>query len=273
MSRVFGREALEPVATFWRVYCRDGVTLGFTSHDRDLWFGGVLHRAAPGMVPSAIRRSADLAPDSAEVQGALSHDSIAAADLAAGRFDGATVEIGVVDWETLETAVLYRGEIGDVAEEAGAFGAELRSAKAGLEVDLVPRTSPTCRARFAGPGCTLSAARFTHEATTVTVDLAANRVTFAGGPPAAQMRDGSVRWIDGPQAGLTMEVVTADELGLVLDVSLDPMLAPGWRALLREGCDHTLQTCAQRFGNAVNFRGEPFLPGNDLVARYPVRRA
>ena len=58
MSRVFGREALEPVATFWRVHRRDGVTLGFTSHDRDLWFGGVLHRAAPGMVPSAIRRSA-----------------------------------------------------------------------------------------------------------------------------------------------------------------------------------------------------------------------
>ncbi|MEO0871962.1 MAG: phage BR0599 family protein, partial [Pseudomonadota bacterium] len=23
-----------------------------------------------------------------------------------------------------------------------------------------------------------------------------------------------------------------------------------------------------RFGNAHNFRGEPFLPGNDLLARY-----
>ena len=271
MSRVFGREALEPVATFWRVQRKDGVTLGFTSHDRDLRFDGVLHRAAPGMVPSAILRSADLAPDSAEVQGALSHDCLVAADLAAGRFDGAAVEIGVADWETLERAVLYRGEIGDVAEEAGAFGAELRSAKAGLEADLVPRTSPTCRACFAGPGCTLSAARFTHEAVLEAVDFGANRVTFAGGPPAADMRDGSVRWVDGPQAGLTMQVMSADEAGLVLDVALDSALAAGTRALLREGCDHTLQTCAQRFGNAVNFRGEPFLPGNDLVARYPTR--
>ena len=42
----------------------------------------------------------------------------------------------------------------------------------------------------------------------------------------------------------------------------------GVRVQLREGCDHTIATCSARFGNAVNFRGEPFLPGNDLLARY-----
>ena len=269
MSRVFQREALEGLATFWRIRRRDGVTLGFTSHDRDLWFDGMLHRAAPGMLPSAIRLSAGLVPDSAEVQGALTHDCISGDELATGRFEGAGVEVGVIDWETLERAVLYRGEIGDVTQEAGRFSAELLSAKAGLEADLVPRTSPTCRARFGGPGCTLSMARFTHEAVVVAVDLADNRVSFAGGPPAADVRDGSVRWIDGPHAGLTMEVIEADEAGLVLDTPLDPALETGTRAVLREGCDRTLATCATRFANAANFQGEPFVPGNDLLARYP----
>ncbi|MBO9499857.1 MAG: DUF2163 domain-containing protein [Novosphingobium sp.] len=269
MSRVFRREALEASATFSRVRRRDGVMLGLTSHDRDLWFDGVLHRAAPGVLPSAIRRSADLTPDSAEMQGALTHDSISADDLAAGRFDGAGVEIGVVDWETLDRAVLYRGEIGDVTQQAASFAAELRSAKTALEADLVPCTSPTCRAQFGGPGCTLSVARFTHEAVLAAVDLVANRVSFAGGPPAADLRQGSLRWIDGPHAGIRMEVSSADEAGLVLDVALDPALVPGTRALLREGCDHTLQTCSDRFVNAANFQGEPFVPGNDLIARYP----
>lgn len=268
MTRVFGREPLEGMATFWRVRRRDGAMVALTSHDRDLWFDGVLHRAAPGMLPSAVRRSADLAPDSAEVQGALTHDSISAADLAAGRYDGAGVEIGAVDWETLERAVLYRGEIGEVSAEAGRYAAELRAAKAVLEADLVQRTSPTCRARFGGPGCTLSAARFTHEAVLAVVDLEANRALFTGSPPAEAMRDGSLRWIDGPHAGLTMVVTAADAAGLVLESELDPALEPGTRALLREGCDHTLATCHARFANAVNFRGEPFLPGNDLIARY-----
>lgn len=273
MSRVFHREALEGLATFWRVDRRDGVTLGFTGHDRDLWFDGVLHRAAPGMIPSAIRRNAGFSPDSAEVEGVLAHDCIAAVDLAAGRFDGAAVAIGVVDWETRDRAVLYRGEIGAVFEEAGRFSAELRSAKALLEADTVPRTSPTCRARFCGPGCTLSAERFTHEAVLVSVDLDTNRASFTGGPPFAPMRDGSLRWLDGPHAGLTMEVVAADAEGLVLDRALDPALEPGLRAVLREGCDHTLQTCHTRFGNAANFQGEPFVPGNDMLARYRARPA
>ena len=44
---------------------------------------------------------------------------------------------------------------------------------------------------------------------------------------------------------------------------------PGTRVLLREGCDRTLATCAGRYGNAINFQGEPHLPGNDLITRYP----
>jgi len=269
MSHVFFSQELEAGATFWRIRRRDGIALGLTSHDRDLWFDGVLHRAAPGMLPSAIRRTADFGPDSAEVQGALTHDSIPATDLSAGRFDGAAVEIGVVDWETLDRAVLYRGEIGGVAEEAGQFSAELRSAKADLEADTVPRASPTCRAQFCGPGCTLSSAKFTHEAVVSSIDFAANRVAFAGGPAAAAMREGSLRLLDGPQAGMAIEVASADASALVLDRELDPGLEPGTRALLREGCDHTVQTCSVRFGNAINFQGEPFLPGNDLIARYP----
>jgi hypothetical protein len=53
---------LETVATYWRLARQDGVTLGFTSHDADLWFDGVLHQAAPGMMPAAIQRTADFRP-------------------------------------------------------------------------------------------------------------------------------------------------------------------------------------------------------------------
>jgi uncharacterized phage protein (TIGR02218 family) len=269
MSRVFFRDALEPTATFWRVLRRDGVTLGFTGHDRDLWFDGVLHRAAPGMLPSAIRRTADLAADSADVEGALSHEAISSADLAAGLFDGAQVRLGVVDWETGDRAVLYRGEIGAIGQEASGFTAELLSAKAELEIDPVPRTSPTCRARFCGPGCTLSAARYTHELRVATVDLAANAVAFEGGPPAESFRDGMLRWLDGPHAGRPNTVVDVADDALLLEQALDPTLAPGTLARLTEGCDHTIATCAARFANAINFQGEPFLPGNDLLTRYP----
>lgn len=269
MTRVWFDTPLETVANFWRVLRRDGVALGFTTHDRDLRFDGISHRATPGMVPSAIRRSADLEPDSAEVQGALSHDSISADDLALGRFDGARVLIGLVDWESLESHVLYRGAIGTVAEEAGQFTATLQSRKAELQRDPVPRTSPSCRAAFCGPGCTLSAARFSHTGTVTATDQAANTATIAGATDPAALVGGTLRWLDGPLAGLAMGIVGASGNELALDQPLDLVPPAGTRVLLREGCDRTLATCAARFGNAVNFQGEPFLPGNDLVTRYP----
>jgi len=67
MTRTWFSTDLETVASFWRLLRRDGVTLGFTTHDADLWFDGVLHQASPGMVPSSIRKSAGLEADSAEV--------------------------------------------------------------------------------------------------------------------------------------------------------------------------------------------------------------
>lgn len=265
--RVFFDRELDTVATFWRIYRRDGVALAFTSHDRDLTFGGIRHLAAPGMVPAAIRLTAELANDSAEVQGALNHDSIRESELAAGLFDEAAIAIGAVDWTSLDHHTLYTGQIGRIEDDQTQFAAELRSSKSLLEQDLVPRTSPTCRAAFCGPGCGLSAVRFTAIGVLAETDLEGNRVRITGVDGEAHV-DGHLRLLGGPQTGLVFGIIDATGEWLLLDRPLVAGTPSGTRAELREGCDHTIATCAGRFGNAANFRGEPFLPGNDLLARY-----
>jgi len=259
---------LETVATYWRVLRRDGIALGFTSHDRDLRFAGVLHLSAPGMVPSAIRRSIMVEPDSAEMQGALDHAAIRSADLAAGRFDGAAVSVGLVDWESGEHYELFAGSIGAVGQDGARFTAELLSAKTALDRELVPRTAPTCRAEFCGPGCTLSPPRFTRELWLAELDPASNAARFDGLAEASPFAFGRLRWADGAEAGLDVAVLDTDGAWLFLDRAPAAGLAAGARAIVREGCDHTLETCATRFANAINFQGEPFLPGNDLLTRY-----
>lgn len=265
--RVFFDRELDSVATFWRIYRRDGAALAFTSHDRDLMFGGLFHRAAPGMVSAAIRLTSELSNDSAEVQGALHHDSIRADELAAGLFDDAAIEIGAVDWETHDHHTLYTGQIGRIEDDQLQFSAELRSNKSLLEQDLVPRTSPTCRAEFCGRGCGLSAARFTSVQAVAEIDPETNRVRFSGLIDANHV-DGRLRFMAGPQTGLAFGIIDASDGWLLLDRPLVKGTQPGTRTELREGCDHTIATCAGRFSNSINFRGEPFLPGNDLLARY-----
>lgn len=265
--RVFFDRELDTVATFWRIYRRDGAALAFTSHDRDLTFGGIRHLAAPGMIPAAIRLTSELSNDSAEVQGALNHDSLREDELAAGLFDEAAIEIGAVDWMSLENHTLYTGQIGRIEDDQSQFSAELRSTKSLLEQDIVPRTSPTCRAEFCGRGCGLSAVRFSSVHVLAASDLETNRVRFAGLDGEAYV-DGRLRFMAGAQTGMVFGVIDADGEWLILDRPLVAGTPIGTRAELREGCDHTVATCAGRFANAANFRGEPFLPGNDLLARY-----
>jgi uncharacterized phage protein (TIGR02218 family) len=268
MSRAWFAQDLETVATWWRILRRDGVTLGFVSHNRDLWFDGVLHRAAPGMVPSAIRRSAGLDQDSAEVAGALSHDAVNGADLAAGRYDGARVRIGLVDWQTLERETIWVGTLSAVGEEDGRFTAELASRKVELSRSVVPRTSPACRAVFCGPGCDLNPGFFTHEGTLTDYDADRGWARIACDVAVGKLSGGTLRFMDSFVAGATVRIDAGLEADAVLlDPAPEDELPSGVRVVLREGCDHRLDTCASRFGNAANFRGEPFLPGNDLLTR------
>ncbi|MEO1968847.1 MAG: DUF2163 domain-containing protein [Sphingomonadaceae bacterium] len=271
MSRTFFDRELDTVATFWRIWRCDGVAFAFTTHDRTMWFDGLAHLPTPALTPSAIRRTAGFLDDALDIEGALAHDTITVSDLEQGRFDGAAIAVGAVDWETLETQILYRGTIASVSREANGFAAHLRSAKAMFDIDPVPRSSPGCRARFCDKGCGLSPVGFTHRAQVSAVDFDSGRIVFNGIDPSL-FGEGELVWLDGPQAGLRCAIIAADTTGLLPDRAPNAAAAPGDRAILREGCDHTIATCASRFGNAANFRGEPFLPGSDLVAHYPMAR-
>ena len=150
---------LGTIALCWRVERRDGVTIGLTAHDRDLVIDGLVYRAAPGMTPSAVARSAGLDADSMDVTGALTSSAISEADLLAGRWDGARVVLFATDWSAPgETVGLGEGVIGAVETEGDALTAELRGSAAALERPVVEETSPECRAELGDARCRVAMA-------------------------------------------------------------------------------------------------------------------
>ena len=258
---------LTTIALCWRVERRDGVAIGLTAHDRDLAVGGMVYRAAPGMVPSAIERSAGLDADSMDVTGALTSAAIGEADLLAGRWDGARVTLFACDWSDPHEAVpLGEGTIGAVETRDGVLIAELKGIAAALERPVVEETSPECRAELGDARCRVAMAgrrRLVHvtaiDEAVLTVDAAEPMANAYGG--------GRLRWLGGANSGLEDAIARSE--GTSVTLRRPPRFAAGGLAELIEGCDKRLATCAGRFGNAVNFRGEPYLPGIDLLTRYP----
>lgn len=256
------------LAFCWRLERRDGVSIGLTSHDRSLTVGGLDYAASPGMVPSAIRQTGTLDAAIMDVEGALSADSLSTQDLAQGRWDGAAVALHLTEWT--EPGVLWltlaRGTLGPVRQTKGRFTAALNGRTAVFGQAVAPVTSPTCRASLGDAECGVDMAARRRMLRVGAMD--GERIVVPG-VDAVPFAGGRLRWLGGLRCGL-WEAVAGGEAGAVLLAEPpDDAIAPGTPFLIEEGCDKRIATCAARFGNAVNFRGEPYLPGNDLLTRYP----
>ncbi|WP_380784574.1 DUF2163 domain-containing protein [Sphingomonas sp. R86521] len=262
-------EELATIALCWRIERRDGVAIGLTAHDRDLVIDGLVHQAAPGMTPSAIQRSDGLDADTMDVAGALTSAAIGEGDLLAGRWDGARAAVFAVDWTDVGNRVaLGEGTIGAVELSEGGFTAELRGASAALDRAVVEETSPECRATLGDRRCRVAMAgrrRFV-----LVVACEGRVVTVDAVEPVADAYGGGVlRWFGGANGGMESAIARSDGAVVTLRTVPGFVVAAGVLVELVEGCDKSFGTCGARFGNAVNFRGEPYLPGIDLLTRYP----
>lgn len=262
---------LATIAFLWRLDRADGVTLGFTSHDRDLERGGLTYRAAPGMLPSAISLGDGFDADTLDVGGALTADAITAGDLAAGRWDGARVRLWAADWDDdgADPLLLARGELGEVSAQDEGFTAELRGPAAVLERPAVEQTSPECRAELGDKRCHVDMAGRTRAVSVVASADAVTLTLDTTEPVANAYGWGRLRWLTGANSGLASAIMASAGATLTLREPPPDPVAIGDRALVMEGCDKAFATCTARFANAANFRGEPHLPGNDLLTRYP----
>ena len=252
----------------WKLERGDGAGLAMTSSDREFARSGTTYRSAPGVTPASIKRSLGLDPDSGEVSGALSAEELTQSDLALGRWNGTRVQLFAADWADpeAETIPLLGGELGEVSVEGDAFSAELRGAAARLAVAPCPSTSPECRAAFGDRQCRVDLAGRMLRATVVS---ASENIIELDREVEARFLFGRLRYLSGAACGLASVILGLSASQISLRDRPKVVIEPGTVVQLREGCDKRFETCVSRFQNGANFRGEPHLPGTDLLTRYP----
>jgi uncharacterized phage protein (TIGR02218 family) len=208
---------LTTLAFCWRVARRDGVTLGFTSHDRDIVRDGLTYRASPGMTPSAIGISDGFEVDMLDIAGALTGDAITDDDLLAGRWDGAAVRLTAVDWTDAGSDAVHiaRGELGEVHVRDDAFTAELAGPTAVLARPVVEETSPTCRAALGDRRCRVDMAGRVRLARVA--GWAEPVLTLDRAEPGGNVYGfGGLRWLGGENCGLGSVIASSEGDRLVL---------------------------------------------------------
>ena len=109
-----------------------------------------------------------------------------------------------------------------------------------------------------------------------TVDGVATNHTFSAsgldGYQDGWFTGGKVTWLTGDNAGAIMEIKfhvnNGAEVSFDLWETMPFDIVVGDTFDVTAGCDKSLATCRDRFNNVPNFRGFPYIPGNDAVTSY-----
>ncbi|MEW9806801.1 DUF2163 domain-containing protein [Mesorhizobium marinum] len=262
----------------WRLTRGDGQVTGYTDHDRSLTVGGTSYAPQTGFAASEARDALGLAADTVDIEGALSSDDIRDEDIAAGLYDGATIETFLVNWRRPEDlALLRRATVGKITRSDGRFVAELESLVHALDRPNGRYVSRSCDAELGDPRCSFNLDGPDFRGTgTVVAHQAPSALTVTGldGFEPGWFTDGVLTWTTGSGAGRSQRVEEhrRDASGTMLVVQPGSGSAPmgGDAFTVTAGCDKTFATCKAKFANALNFRGFPHLPGNDAAYGYVV---
>ena len=203
------------LATCWKLTLKDSTVLGFTDFGEDITYDTVLYKADSGFTPTAISSKAGLGVDNLDVEGMLQSDVISEADLMAGKYDFAEIEIFLVNYKNLseEPLMLRSGWIGEIQITNGQFTAEIRGLTQKLSTNIGELFSPVCRANFCDSKCKLNPATWTFTGTITAVSdnrvfTDENRTEDTG-----YFNYGIIEFTSGDNDGLKMEIKDYDKHG------------------------------------------------------------
>lgn len=262
------------LATCWKITRRDSAVFCFTDHDTDVVVEGLTYAAKDGITPTAVSSQAGLSVDNLELDGIVSADGILEDDILSGRFDHAAVSIFMVNYQSPADGklILKTGWLGEVTLKGGMFIAEVRGLSASLQQNIGEVYSKTCRAKLGDVRCTVNLVPFTFSGTVTSVSTAYSFGDTSRMQPANYFSFGLLNFTSGANAGLSMEVREYTVGQFILFLPMPYAIAVGDHYSVIAGCDKAFDTCVTRFNNALNFRGEPHVPGTDEILKTSATR-
>lgn len=268
-----------------RIIRKDGQGYGFTTWDQSFSYAFLTNPDAYGAItfipqntfePSDTSSSADLSVDNLEVMGVISSPGLEASELSAGLYEGAEVTVFRVNPENLAQGEMIdkRGYIGEISFVDDKYVCEILTSSAFLRRNVGQVSSPTCRVRkFCDNQCKLTEATFSHSGAVGFVNSRDTSLVFTAD---VAITVAMTRFVNGlikvSYGGFTLEREIKEVTflgGTDYSVSIRESFGielNGNSATLVQGCDRKFATCVS-LGNAVNFRGEPHLPGTDTLSK------
>jgi len=258
------------LAICWKLVRKDGTVMGYTSHDKDIEYGGVTYYPAECAEVSSLEQTADAEPDNMEISVAFG-EGITKYDVYKGLYDNASLYVFMINYEDTGMGIIkiVSGNIGNITAEEYGGKFEFFSLSDRLKTTTGNIYDYRCNARLGDERCGVNLTSWT---TTGTVTSVIDRGIFTDSSNTYEdnyYNYGVVTFTSGNNDGWTREVKTFESCTFYLFSELPYSIEIGDTFTIVKGCDGFHDTCKGTFDNFVNFRGQPHIPGRDEVIKYP----
>jgi uncharacterized phage protein (TIGR02218 family) len=207
----------------------------------------------------------------------LSLSGVDADDIKLGLWDQARVEAYLSDWQEPTLCVpLWSGFVQTIVCHGSRFELNIQTLEPAMNQMVGRLYSRSCDARLGDSRCGVDLTAKAYSASTTILTVPNDRaltLTLAQNLDLTALRAGMLRVTSGRAAGLVRSILQAEQISGLVAIKLAqpmPLLpGPGDNVTLSFGCDKRFETCRNRFGNALNFRGVPTLPGDAITVTGP----
>jgi uncharacterized phage protein (TIGR02218 family) len=258
------KKTVTTIASVWSIKLKNETIIGFTDHNEDILYENLLYKSGKAITVSVVESSTSLSADNFEIEAVLDPTFIHKEDVMNGLYDKAYVEYFIVNYADLSQGqILIRsGYIDEIRIVDHKFFAEIK----GLSNELNKQTrsiySETCRAQFKDQRCGADDSKYIAVASiTSVIGKEAIEIDSALTHPSIY-RNAKLKILnDNKEEVLYIRSVIGNKVCLHETNSV--ALKIDAKIILLPECDKNFRTCCDIFCNALNFRGEPFVPGID----------
>ena len=190
----------------WTITRTDSTVYYYTDNDSDIAYGGNTYKALNSAEMSAIDQNAELSPDNFDFNFILDDSDVARADLIAGLFDYATVNVYLINRESVADGVinLITGKIGNVQiQDDNKATIEFRSLTQLLSQGIGRVYTHECDANLGDARCGVTLASYTLTGTLTSI---VDNQEFADSSRSENddyFNYGLLTWTSGNNNGLT----------------------------------------------------------------------
>lgn len=248
----------------------DGLLHGFTSALDSVEISGVLYSSAQGLDVSSLAISASLAVDNLEMTTLDDGSFFKQNEVFGGVWRNTRFTISRYNFKSPGDGVeiVMVGTIGEVVISDGYVKLELRGLQAPLQQTVGQVVSITCRARLGDALCKVNLAALTFSGVVSTV---ANRREFTSASLSQAehyFTEGRLTFTSGACLGISHKVKYSNGASIQLQLPTPSDFAVGDSFTIVAGCrKRYVEDCTNRFSNALNFQGEPHVPGIDGITQ------